>query len=121
MCVLFYESERLLVRRVTSLFSLPVRSESDIFPSVNPLIRRTAMSALLASLLATSLPAFNPLMKWFKRDKRMILTSSLVEKSKNCGENYTLLHNFLFIKCALHVRSLAKSDRTGVRVFIFEL
>ena len=79
------------------------------------------MSALLASLLSTSLPAFNPLMKWFKRDKRMILTSSLVEKWKNCGENYTLLHNFLFIKCSLHAWSLAKSEHAGVRVFIFEL
>ena len=29
-------------------------------------------------------------MKWFIRDKRMILTSSLLEKSKNCWENYIL-------------------------------
>ena len=41
---------------------------------------------------------FNPLMKRFKRDKRMILTSSLVKKASKCGENYTL--HIFFHSCS---------------------
>ena len=62
---------------------------------------------------------FNPLMKRFKRDKRMILTSSLVEKSKQMWRKLHTAQIFPFIKKCCRW-SLAKS-LLGGRIVIFEL